>query len=123
MDGAERLLNPRSVSRFGEGNSTGQKRFCWGQDHRARLKACERQPLAAQQILSRRWFVPVQHLGELGMHWGSCAGRAASLLPTPAAPRTALHPCRRPCRRQPHRRAGAEPLPGVSVMLSHKLHL
>lgn len=49
MDGAERLPNPRSVSCFGEGNSTGQKRFCWGQDHRAQLKACERQPLAAQQ--------------------------------------------------------------------------
>lgn len=30
MDGAERLLNPRSVSCFGEGNSTRQKRFLLG---------------------------------------------------------------------------------------------
>lgn len=93
LDGAKQLPNPCSISCFGEGNSTGQKRFCWGQDHRAWLKACERQPLAARQLLAQRQLFPVQHLGQPGMYWGSSAGGAASLLPAPAAPRIPASIC------------------------------
>lgn len=59
--------------------------FAGGQDHRAWLKACERQPLAARQLLVRRRLFPVQQLGQPGTYWGSRAGRAASFLPVPAS--------------------------------------